>query len=437
MASAVHSIPSIDEQFVFTASARKKLLILAAIGAVLVLIGVYFMAAGGHGHEVAHAADGHGAHGGEDHGHGYHWIKRVWANLWLNGVFFTGVSVAGMFFLSYNYLAQAGWSAVFKRVPEAMPAFLPVTGVVMLLTFIFGGHDLFHWTHASLYDPTSPDFDPIINGKKGFLNTPFYLIRMVIYFVGWYMLWQMMRKASIAEDIEGGLDNYHKQVKYGVIFLVFFAVTSSTSAWDFVMSIDTHWFSTMFGWYTLANWHVTGLATIVLIVVTLKENGYLKAVNASHLHDLGKFVFAFSIFWTYVWFAQFLLYYYANIPEEIVYFWERFNGYGGAYRALFFVNIIVNFLFPFLLLMTRDSKRTPVILKVACWFVVIGHYIDFFNNIMPGTVGAHGAIGPFEIGLFAIFAAGFIWSVMTQLEKAKLIAPNHPMLQESLYHDIE
>src|SRR5690606_26962330 len=171
---------------------------------------------------------------------------------------------------------------------------------------------------------------------------------------------------------------------FGVIFLVFFAVTSSTAAWDFVMSIDTHWFSTMFGWYTLANWHVTGLATIVLIVVALKENGYLRAVNASHLHDLGKFVFAFSIFWTYVWFAQFLLYYYANIPEEVVYFKERFSGYGGIYKSTFFVNLLLNFVFPFLLLMTRDSKRTYVILKLACWSVVLGHYIDFYNNIMPG-----------------------------------------------------
>src|SRR5690606_5764787 len=316
MASAVHSIPSIDEQFEFTASAKKKILTIAVVGIVLVLIGAYFMASGG--------AHGHEAHGGGDHGHGYHWMKRVWANLWLNGVFFTGISVTGMFWLSYNYLAQAGWSAVFKRVPEAMPAFLPIVGVIMLITFILGGHDIFHWTHASLYDPNSPDYDAIIAGKKGYLNTPFFLIRMVAYFVVWYMLWYMLRKASLEEDLVGGLDNYHKQTKFGVIFLVFFAVTSSTAAWDFVMSIDTHWFSTMFGWYTLANWHVTGLAVIVLIIVTLKENGYLKAVNASHLHDLGKFVFAFSIFWTYVWFAQFLLYYYANIPEEIVYFWERF-----------------------------------------------------------------------------------------------------------------
>ena len=430
--ASVHSIPSIDEQFVFTSGAKKKISILAAIGVVLVLVGVYFLANAG-GHDAAHAAHGE-AH---DAGHAYSWTKRLWANLWLNGMFFTGISVIGMFWLSYNYLAQAGWSVVFKRIPEAMPAFLPITGGIMLLTFLVGGHDLFHWTHESLYDVNSPDYDPIIAGKQGYLNTPFFLIRFVLYFVLWYGLWRVLRQASLLEDQLGGLDHYEKSVKFGTIFLVVFGVTSSTSAWDFVMSIDTHWFSTMFGWYTLANWHVTGLATMVLIILALKEAGYLKAVNASHLHDLGKFVFAFSIFWTYVWFAQFLLYYYANIPEEVIYFKERLVGYGEVYRVTFFVNIIMNFVLPFLLLMTRDSKRTYVTLRLACWAVIIGHYIDFYNNIMPGTVGAHGGIGALEIGLVLVFAAAFIWVVLSQLEKANLIPKNHPMLQESLHHDIE
>ncbi len=431
--ASVHSIPSIEEQFVFTAGAKKKLLLLGAVGIALGLLGAYLLASGG-GHEAAHA---HGAVEGHGGGHEWKWTSRLWANLWMNGVFFTGISVVGMFWISYNYLAQAGWSTVFKRIPEAMPAFLPFTGIVMLLTFLIGGHDLFHWTHESLYDVNSPDFDPIINGKKGYLNTPFFLARLVIYFVVWYGLWRILRNASLEEDRLGGVDFYHKSVKYGVVFLVFFAVTSSTSAWDFVMSIDTHWFSTMFGWYTLANWHVTGLAVIVLIVVALKENGYLKALNVSHLQDLGKFVFAFSIFWTYVWFAQFLLYYYANIPEEVVYFHERFSGHGGIYKTTFFVNLLLNFVLPFLLLMTRDSKRTFVILKLACWSVVIGHYIDFYNNVMPGVVGSHGGIGALEVGIFLLFACGFIWVVANQLEKANLIPKQHPMLEESLYHDIE
>jgi hypothetical protein len=452
MASA-HSIPSIEERFEFTSEAKRNLLIGGGVGLALVALGAYLAATGGgheaaaHGAEHAAAAVGHATaeHGAAGHGaaaaaegghHAKSWVARIWANLWVNGVYFTGMSVVGMFFISYNYLAQAGWSTVFKRIPEALPAFLPYMGVVMLLTFIFGGHDLFHWTHEGLYEVGGPEYDKIIAGKRGFLNTPFFIIRLVIYFAVWYWLWRVIRNLSLKEDEIGGTEFYEKSIRFGTAFLVVFGVTSSTSAWDFVMSIDTHWFSTMFGWYTLASWHVAGLAVITLTVVMLRERGYLRAVNSSHLRDLGKFIFAFSIFWTYVWFAQFLLIYYANLPEETIYFIERFRGHGGFYKAPFFITLFLNFFFPFLVLMTRDAKYTHSILKVACWSVIIGHYMDFYTNIMPGTVGAGAELGALEWGFFLIFLCAFAYSIASQLEKANLIPRNHPMLEESLHHDI-
>ncbi len=418
--ASVHAIPSLDEQYEFTAESKRRLIIGIVAGVALVGLGAYLLASGAGSHEAhhgaAHAAAGH-EHAAAAH-HEYKWTTRLWANVWVNAVYFTGISVVGMFFLSYNYLAQAGWSSAFKRIPEAMPAFLPVTGLIMLAVFFIAGHDLFHWTHEGLYDPNSPEFDPIINGKKGFLNTPFYLIRMVAYFGLWYGLWRVLRNLSLQEDLYGGTEYYNKSIKFGTIFLVVFGVTSSTSAWDFVMSIDTHWFSTMFGWYTLASWHVTGLAVMTLTVVTLKEQGYLKWVNASHLHDLGKFMFAFSIFWTYVWFAQFMLIYYANLPEETIYYRERFSGYGEKYLVTFWVNLFLNFAFPFLVLMTRDAKRTNIFLKIAAWGIIVGHYFDFYNNIMPGTVGEHGGFGPIEFGMILIFACGFIWSFIDSADES-------------------
>ncbi|MEZ0483055.1 quinol:cytochrome C oxidoreductase [Fibrella aquatica] len=434
--ASVHAIPSLDEQFEFTADSKRRLLIGGAVGVALVVLGAVLLSAGG-GEHAQEAVQGHGLAEGHEGAHEhYKWTTRLWANIWVNSIYFTGIAVAGMFFMSYNYLAQAGWSSVIKRVPEAMPAFLPVTGIIMLGVFLFAGHDLFHWTHEGLYDKASAEYDPIIAGKKGFLNTPFFLGRMVFYFVSWYMLWRVLRNLSLQEDLYGGTEYYYKSMKYGTIFLVVFAVTSSTAAWDLIMSIDTHWFSTMFGWYTLASWHVAGLATMTLTVVMLKEQGYLKAVNQNHIHDLGKFVFAFSIFWTYVWFAQFMLIYYANLPEETIYYRERFSGHGGIYFAPFWVNVVLNFVFPFLVLMTRDAKRTTILLKVACWGVLVGHYFDFYMNIMPGTVGSHGGFGPIEFGMILIFVCAFIWSVSTQLTKANLIAKNHPLLEESLHHDI-
>ena len=436
MASA-HAIPSLDEEFEFTADSKRRLLIGIGTGVALVAIGAYLLASGAGSHEthaVAHGAGAHEAHGGGHHA--YKWTNRLWANVWLNAVYFAGASVIGMFFISYNYLAQAGWSSAFKRIPEALPAYLPFMGLAVFAVFFIAGGDLFHWTNPGLFDKTSADYDPIIAGKAGFLNKPFYLIRIALYFTLWYMMWRMIRSYSLQEDLEGGTSYYDKSIKLGTAFLLVFGVTSSTSAWDFVMSIDTHWFSTMFGWYTLASWHVTGLAIITLTVVALKEQGYLKIVNESHLHDLGKFMFAFSIFWTYVWFAQFMLIYYANLPEETIYFRERFSGFGGIYKAPFFVSLFLNFVCPFLILMTRDAKRTYLILKLAGWCIIIGHYFDFYVNIMPGTVGEHGGFGPVEFGMILIFACGFIWTVSSQLTKANLIPKNHPMLEEALHHDI-
>lgn len=429
-----HEVVSVEEQFEFTAGYKRNLLIGMGIGIALVILGSFLLSqGGGHGHE-AHAAAGHAAHGG--HEHEYHWWQRIIANLWVNSVYFAGISVIGMFFISYNALAEAGWSVVFRRVPEAMPSFLPVPAIIMLVIAALFGDKIYHWMHEGIMTPGSPNYDAIIAGKQGFLNKPFYFIRLVLYFGIWYGLWRVVRKLSLEEDQIGGTDNYYKIIRYGTIFLVLFGITSSTSAWDFVMSIDTHWFSTMFGWYTLASWHVAGLATMTLTIIMLKERGYLKVVTESHLHDLGKFCFAFTIFWAYVWFAQFLLIYYANLPEEAIYFRERFSGYGGIYKAPFFMNIFLCFVLPFFLLMTRDSKRTMRILKLACWVILVGHYFDFYTNIMPGTIGEHGGFGALEFGMIIVFACTFIWFISSQLEKANLIPRNHPMLEESLYHDI-
>lgn len=437
-----HSMPSIEEQFIFTSQAKKNLIIGGGIGVVLVLAGIYLAANSGGAHEseighntvnaltgqeVKYAVEGH---------HAVSWRTRIWANIWINAVYFTGISVTGMFVISYSYLAKAGWNVVVKRIPEALPAFLPIMGIIMLTVFFLGGHDLFHWTHEELYVIGGPEYDKVLAGKHGYLNTPFFVGRMVFYFVAWYFLWKKIRQFSLEEDQIGGTELYEKSIRFGTVFLVLFGVTSSTSAWDFILSIDAHWFSTMFGWYTLAGWHVSGIAVVTLIVVMLRERGYLKVVNSSHLRDLGKMVFAWSIFWTYLWFCQFLLIYYANQPEEIIYFMERFRGHGSIFKAPFFISLTLNFVMPFLALMSRDSKSTHSVLKVTCWAVIIGHYIEFYTNIMPGTAGNTSGFGPLEIGFFLVFICAFAWSVASQLEKANLIPRHHPMLEESLHHDI-
>jgi hypothetical protein len=360
----------------------------------------------------------------------------------MNNVFFTGLGIIGLFFVAIQYAASAGWSSGLKRIPLAMGNWIPIAGILMFALYWLVNHDIFHWTHAGLYEKGGAEFDKIISKKAPFFFWPgeagglpiFFLARMVIFFGMWYMFFTWIKKNMLQEDINGGTSYWYKNRSTSTWFLVFFAVSSSVCAWDWVMSIDTHWFSTMFGWYMFASWWVTGLAVITLIVANLKDAGYLKIVNANHLHDLGKFCFAFSIFWTYIWFGQFLLIYYANIPEETIYFVERMKT--SPYSWIFFLNLILNFVLPFLLLMTRDAKRHLSMLKVVCPIIVVGHWFDFFNMVTPGVMKEQGGVGFLEIGLALIFLGSYLWVVLSSLSKMPLFGKNHPMLQESLHHHI-
>ena len=445
-----------DEKFEFTGKIKKNLIIFLIIGVVFVVLGIVIINSDGGHHELAtvdveHASESPAmeaeAHG-ESHtggGEAHHsetpvWLKAVKTNLWINNVFFAGLALIGVFFVAIQYVAQAGWSAPIKRVAEPFGYWLPVAGVLMLGLFFWAGHDIFHWTHDYLYDEFLPDgspnpqYDAIIAEKSWYLGTPFYLGRMIGFFVVWFLMFKMIRKLSLEEDIHGGDQYWRRMVKWSAGFLVFFAVSSSMSAWDWVMSIDTHWFSTMFGWYNFASWWVAGLAAITLLILFLKDLGHLKMVNANHLHDMGKFIWGFSIFWTYIWFSQFLLIYYANIPEESIYFVERLTS--PQYRPVFFINLIVNFFFPFLFLMTRDAKRHAVFLKIVCIVIVFGHWLDFYLMVTPGVMKEDGSFGFLEIGMLLVFASAFSWVVLSQLSKASIIARNHPMMEESLHHHI-
>jgi hypothetical protein len=453
-----------EERYTFTAGAKKKLFILAGVGLVLLMIGVFMAMNSGHHAEEQHAmtettksllADSSDSHSatdvsseGDEHGadEGHHetetWLKRVFSSLWINNVYFTGLAIIGVFFIAIQYAAQAGWSAGMKRIPMAMASWLPIAAVLMLASWFLVQHDVFHWTHASLYKTVEEGGDALIQGKAAMWYWPmkigtfpiFYVFRIVAFFGLWMWMFRMIKKQMLAEDINGGVEHWKKARKLSAIFLIIFAYSSSVAAWDWVMSIDPHWFSTMFGWYMFASWWVNGLAFITLVIVLLKTQGYLKIVNANHLHDIGKFIFGFSIFWTYVWFSQFLLIYYANIPEEVVYFLQRLEV--SNYKWVFYFNLVLNFFLPFLLLMTRDAKRHASFLMVICPIVIVGHWFDFYLMITPGVMKTDGAFGLLEIGMAMIFFAAFIYVMLNSLSKSPLYAKNHPMLEESLHHHI-
>ncbi|GCD77186.1 quinol:cytochrome C oxidoreductase [Thermaurantimonas aggregans] len=384
-----------------------------------------------HHESMAHAA---GAHGSEHADHSAH--NRPWAALMVNTFFFLAISLGALFFLAIQYAAQAGWSVGIKRVLEAIAGFLPVPGIVMLIIVLSGvllhKHHIWHWTVEGISDPNSPNYDAIIAGKTPYLNAPFYLIRTIVYIVGWYIFLHFLKKNSYLGDQSNDWNWWRKNWKLSAGFLVFFAVTSSTSAWDWIMSIDTHWFSTLFGWYVFAGLFVTSVTVVTLTVLYLKSQNYLSWVNENHLQDLAKFMFAFSIFWTYLWFSQYMLIWYSNIPEEVTYYMPRFT----VYKVPFITMLALNFAFPILVIMSRTTKRIGAFVVIAGISILIGHWLDTFNMIMPGTVGENYSFGIAEIGIFLGYAGAFILVVGRNLEKAPLLMKNHPMLLESKHHHI-
>jgi hypothetical protein len=367
-----------------------------------------------------------------------HHRTRFWATLLQNSTYFLMICNASMFFICATTLAYGGWQMAFRRVPEAISAAVPVIGVlalIILLSILLGGHHMthiYHWTDAEAVDS-----DPILKGKKAFLNIPFFIIWTVLTIGLWSVLGYKMRKLSREADdgpmtTEQGKSYIWRNTVWAAIFIVWFALTvMSTTPWLWFMSIDPHWYSTMYSWYTFASTWVAGLSLIVVFVVYMKNNGYLEYTNREHIHDMGKFIFAFSIFWAYLWFSQFMLIWYANIPEETVYFKSRIKG---AYKGVYWLMFIINFLLPLLLLMRRSSKRVYSTITIMSLIIIFGHWLDFHQMIFASVLPEHVEMNLFDFGIALGFIGVIMLVVARVLSKYPLVARNHPFMKESIIH---
>lgn len=360
---------------------------------------------------------------------------RFWAVLLHNSVYFAFIAVICVFIQAAASLAHGAWVVTYRRVPEAIGANTWLFGgiatlVIFLTAFIFkdshGHNPIYHWI--------TPAGDKILEGKSAFLNKGM-LVGFTLVTVGlWSFFGVKFRSLSIQQESanKNSTKLYFKFMVFSAIFLVVFALTMmSTTPWFWIMSIDAHWYSTLYSWYVFASSFVAGMAVILLFVVYLKNNGNLVLVHKEHIHDLGKFMFAFSIFWAYLWFAQYMLIWYANIPEETTYFVVRQHG---PYSMLFYGSFIINFVMPILILMSTPSKRNYFIVTMMAVFIIFGHWIDFYQMIMPGPLGDHWTIGWYELGILSGFIGLLILTTAKTLSKSSLIPHNNPLLKESIIH---
>jgi hypothetical protein len=351
---------------------------------------------------------------------------QAWANYLLNNMYFLALAVGASFYMALQYITQSGWSAGFKRVPEAMAAYIPVAAVFFILLF-FGMRNLFHWAH-----PDAVAADPMLQHKSAYLNVPFFMVRLVIYFACWILMTRFLRKLSLREDAEGGLVNFKKSEFYSRIYIFILAVTFSLAAFDYLMSIDPHWFSTIFAFKNFAAAFYHAAAIILLITVILSKQGHFTFFNRNHLQDMSSYVFMLSIIYGYLWFSQFMLIWYGNIPEETIYYAVRWEP---QWKVFFWADIIINWFIPFVVLMPKKPARRVKVVVPIVILLIIGQWIDLYLQIFPGvTEKAH--FGIVEIGTFLGFAGLFAFIVSRALAAASLVPRNHPYLEECVEHHI-
>ena len=395
-------------EFVFSKKAKTISYVMMAIGVIALLVG---------------GITDHSEHHG-----------RFWSNILIDSFFFLAIGLGAIFFYALQYATETGWSALVKRVFEGIFSTIPVFIGILLLVLLVGsfhGHHLYHWMDPEVHNPESEHFDAIIANKSAYLNLPFFWLRALIYSGVFIFFARKFRQKSLLEDQVGGTEIHTWLYKRSALFLVFFAVFSSTLAWDWIMSIDTHWFSTLFGWYVFSGMWCSAMITAVILVRYLKLKGYLEFVNDNHIHDLGKWTFALSFLWTYLWFSQFMLIWYSDIPEEVTYFVERIEHFKIPYFIMFFTNFIL----PMVLLMGRGAKRNPKLLISVAVIIFIGHWFDVYFLITPGAIH-HFNLGFLEIGGFIGFAGLFIYLVFRAFTKAPFLAKNHPFIDESKHMHI-
>jgi hypothetical protein len=344
-------------------------------------------------------------------------------------MFFLSIALGALFFVMIHHLTKAGWSVSVRRLAEGLSTAFPLLAI-LFLPVVIGMHDLFHWTHA---DAVATDH--LLQHKQGYLNTPFFLIRAALYFVVWIGLSRYFYKRSLAQDADGDVGKSAAMERMAAPGMLLFAVTVTFASFDWLMSLDPHWFSTIFGVYFFAGCAIGIFATLAIASVALVRSGVVSSsiIRGEQQHDLGKFLFAMVVFWAYIGFSQMMLYWYGNLPEETLWFHHRWHG---GWKVLSIALIAFHFVLPFLMLIGRWAKRRGTWLVFMCVWMLLMHYADLYWLIMPVY---QGEIGPkFGTALATLIGVGCLvlaW-VASRMRDVPLVPLRDPRMHEALSYDV-
>ena len=350
--------------------------------------------------------------------------QRTWAGFLLSSYFMLELSLAGVFLIAAHYVSGSNWLSALRRVPEAMAAILPV-GAIGLLIVLLVYPKLYPWTTE-----LAPPGTAVLAFKRLWLSRPFFLARAVLYLACWVGFATAIVRTSRRQDRNGDPMLTRRNVRLSAEFLAVLTVTLPLASFDWIMSLEPQWYSTIFFFYDFASMFLGGLAAVTILVIWVRRLAPDSfPITAGHLHDLGKLLFAFSIFWAYIWFCQYMLIWYGDIPEESSYFIERQRG---SWAALFLLNLILNWAVPFLALMSQKAKQTARTLVVVAIVVLTGRVLDLYLAVLPQFAGSKPLIGVWEVGPVLGAVGLFALAFFSSLRRAPLVPLGDPGLAESL-----
>lgn len=341
-------------------------------------------------------------------------------------LFFLSVAVGSLFLVALEYAANADWSTPFRRIIEFFAASIPLL-LIFVIPLLLNTSNLFQWSHSDYINS-----DEMLKAKSAYLNTPFFMVRVVAIILIWIAFYFLLTKNSRRQDISGNQMMTKKNITLSVIFLPIFAITITLVAVDWIMSLESKWFSTIFGVYLFTGVTLSALATLTFASLKLKEKGYLHfAIKEDHYYSLGTLLFAFTAFWGYIAFSQYMLIWYGNLPEETFWFMQRWEG-GWKYVSILL--IVTHFIVPFFSLISFEAKTNLKRLKFISIWILCVHFLDIYWLVMPSMAkDNHTYTFSWIDFVYPLIFIGTLIIVFCKMaERYNLLAVNDPKLERGL-----